>query len=172
MTEQPVGFFGKDAVRYAMMGTLVLVVLLAAGYAWMARTSPEPPAGLPEPMTIAANTHYAGTGSIFVAQVKGYFANEGLSVTLQPYTTGKAALDAALEGRADLGTAADLPIMFAVTKGRPVSVVATIPTVEKDHGIIGRKDKGVSTVASLNGKRIGVTLGTSAHFVLDALLIR
>jgi NitT/TauT family transport system substrate-binding protein len=172
MTERPASFFGKDAVRYAMMGTLVLVALLAAGYTWMARTSPEQPAGLPEPMTLAANTHYAGTGLIFVAQVKGYFATEGLSVTLQPYTTGKAALDAALEGRADLGTVADLPIMFAVTKGRLVSIVATIPTVEKDHSIIGRKNKGVLTVASLNGKRIGVTLGTSAHFVLDALLIR
>src|SRR2546430_2258468 len=138
----------------------------------MAGASGERPAGLPDPMTIAANPHYAGTGWIFVAQVKGYFANEGLSVTLQPYTTGKAALDAALEGRADLGTAADLPITFAVTNGQPVSVVATVLTVEKDHGLIGRKDQGVSTVASLNGKRIGVTLGTSAHFVLDALLIR
>jgi NitT/TauT family transport system substrate-binding protein len=62
--------------------------------------------------------------------------------------------------------------MFAVMQGHPVSIVATIFTVEKDPGIIGRKDKGVLTLASLNGKRIGVTLGTSGHFVLDAFLIR
>jgi NitT/TauT family transport system substrate-binding protein len=67
---------------------------------------------------------------------------------------------------------ADIPIMFAVTKGQPVSIVATIATVERDPGIIGRKDKGVLTLANLNGKRIGVTLGTSGHFVLDAFLIR
>ena len=62
--------------------------------------------------------------------------------------------------------------MFAVTKGQPVSIVATILIVEKDPGIIGRKDKGILTLAHLNGKRIGVTMGTSGHFVLDAFLIR
>jgi NitT/TauT family transport system substrate-binding protein len=168
MTAKPARFSVKDV----MIGALILVALLAASYAWRAQTPPEQPAGLPEPMTLAANTHYAGTGLVFVAHAKGYFANEGLNVTLQPYTTGKSALDAALEGRADLATAADIPIMFAVTKGQPVSVVATIFTVEKDPGIIGRKDKGVSTLASLNGKRIGVTLGTSGHFVLDTFLLR
>jgi NitT/TauT family transport system substrate-binding protein len=168
MTEKPAQFSVKDA----MIGALILAALLAASYAWIARTPPEQPARSLEPMTIAANTHYAGTGLVFVAQVKGYFANEGLNVTLQPYTTGKSALDAALEGRADLATVADIPIMFAVTKGQPVSIVATIFTVQKDPGIIGRKDKGVSTLASLNGKRIGVTLGTSGHFVLDTFLIR
>ncbi len=171
MTEKPPKFFVKAAARYAMIGALILAAL-AGGYAWRGRTPPAQPAGPPEPMTIAANIHYAGTGLVFVAQVKGYFANEGLNVTLQPYTTGKAALDAALEGRAELATVADIPIMFAVTKGQPVSIVATIFTVERDPGIIGRKDKGVLTLASLNGKRIGVTLGTSGHFVLDAFLIR
>ena len=172
MTEKPPKFFVKAAAPYAMIGAFTLAALLAASYAWIARTPPEQPAGPLEPMIIAANTSYAGTGLVFVAQVKGYFANEGLNVTLQPYTTGKSALDAALAGRAALATVADIPIMFAVTKGQPVSIVATISTVERDPGIIGRKDKGVLTLASLNGKRIGVTLGTSGHFVLDAFLIR
>jgi len=172
MTEKSAKFFAKATTHYALIGVLILAALLAASYAWIARTPPEQPAGPPEPMIIAANTSYAGTGLVFVAQVKGYFANEGLNVTLQPYTTGKSALDAALAGRAALATVADIPIMFAVTKGQPVSIVATISTVERDPGIIGRKDKGVLTLASLNGKRIGVTLGTSGHFVLDAFLIR
>jgi NitT/TauT family transport system substrate-binding protein len=109
---------------------------------------------------------------VFIAQVKGYFANAGLHVTLQSYTTGKEALDAALERRAELATVADIPIMFAIMKGHPVSIVATIFTEEKDPGVIGRKDKGILTPADLNGKRIGVTLGTSGHFMLDALLLR
>jgi NitT/TauT family transport system substrate-binding protein len=168
MTEKPERF----PVKGAVIGTLILAAVLAASYAWIARTPPEQPSGPLEPMTIAINAHYTGTGLVFVAHVKGYFANEGLNVTLQPHTTGKTALDMALEGRADLATVADIPIMFAVTKGQPVSIVATISTVEKDPGIIGRKDKGILTLASLNGKRIGVTLGTSGHFVLDAFLIR
>src|SRR2546430_12278788 len=46
--------------------------------------------------------------------------------------------------------------LFRSMQGHPVSIVATIFTVEKDPGIIGRKDKGILTLASLNGKRIGV----------------
>ena len=171
MTEEPATFSIKDAARYAMIGAFILAVLLG-GYVWKGQTLPAQPAGPPAPMTIAVNSRYAGTGLVFIAHVKGYFANAGLHVTLQPYTTGKDALDAALEGRAELATVADIPIMFAVMKGRPVSIVATISTVEKDPGVIGRKDKGILTPANLDGKRIGVTLGTSGHFMLDALLLR
>lgn len=171
MIEQPATPF-KAATRHAMIGVVILAALLAAGYAWMARTPTRQAAGPLEPMTIAANTQYVGTGLVFVTQAKGYFAEEGLNVTLQPYATGKAALDAALEGRANLATVADIPIMFEVTKGQPVSIVATIFTGEKDVGIIGRIDQDVSTLASLNGKRMGVTVGTSAHFMLDSFLIR
>ena len=171
MAERPAKLLIKGAMRHVIVGALVLAALLG-GYAWRGRTPPAQPAGPPEPMTIAANTRYVGTGLVFIAHVKGYFAKEGLNVTVQPYTTGKFALDATLEGRADFATVADIPIMFAVTKGQPVSIVATIAMVERDPGIIGRKDKGVLTLAHLNGKRIGVTLGTSGHFVLDAFLIR
>jgi ABC-type nitrate/sulfonate/bicarbonate transport system substrate-binding protein len=170
MADKPTKFLVKGAMRHVILGALVLAALLG-GYAWRGRTPPAQPADPPEPMTIAANTRYVGTSLVFVAHVKGYFANEGLNVTVQPYTTGKSALDATLERRADLATVADIPIMFAVTKGQPVSIVATIAMVERDPGIIGRKDKGVLTLANLNGKRIGVTLGTSGHFVLDAFLI-
>jgi NitT/TauT family transport system substrate-binding protein len=146
--------------------------LLAGGYAWFARTSPSHPTGPLEQLTIAATTEYPGSCPIFVAQEKGYFAAERLLVTIHPHSSGKAALDSALEGRADLGTVADVPVMFAVMNGQPVSIVATIFSAEKDHGIIGRRDRGITTPASLKGKRIGVTVGTSGHFVLDAFLNR
>ena len=168
MTAKPAQF----PVTYAVTGALVLAAVLAASYTWLAWTPAGQPTGPAEPMIIAVNSHYTGTGLVFIAHAKGYFAKEGLNVTLQPYTTGKVALDATLEGRANLATVADIPIMFAVAKEQPVFIVATISTVERDPGIIGRKDKGVSTLASLHGKRIAVTLGTSGHFVLDAFLIR
>lgn len=164
----------QRTATYVIAGLIMLAAagLLAAGYAWLARPSPSRPASPLERVTIAANTEYAGTCPVFIAQEKGYFASEGLVVTVQPHTSGKAALSAALSGQADLGTAADVPIMFAALNGQPVSVVATIFSVEKDHGIAGRTDRGIVTPASLKGKRIGVTQGSSAHFFLDAFLNR
>ena len=172
MTQKtPKGYMGKTSI-YTIAGLLVTAALLAGAYAWFARTSPSQTAGPLEQVTIAINTEYAGSCPIFVAQEKGYFPNEGILAVIQPHTTGKAALEAVLQGQAHLGTSADLPIMFAALNGRPVSVVATIFSTEKDHGIVARRDRGIVAPASLKGKRIGVTLGTSGHFLLDAFLNR
>jgi NitT/TauT family transport system substrate-binding protein len=157
---------------YAVAGLLVAAAFGAAGYAWIARTSPSQSAVPLEQVTIAINTEYAGSCPIFVAQDRGYFTSEGIRALIQPHNSGKAALEAALQGQANLGASADLPIMFAAINGRPVSVVATIFSTEKDHGIVGKRDRGIVLPASLKGKRIGVTLGTSGHFMLDAFLNR
>ena len=167
----PKGTMGKTSI-YTIAGLLVTAALLAGGYAWFARTFPSQPAGPLEQLTIATYTEYAGSCPILVAQEKGYFPSEGILAEIQPHTSGKAALEAVLQGKADLGTSADLPIMFAALYGRPVSVVATIFSTETDHGIVGRRDRGIVVPASLKGKRIGVTLGTSGQFLLDAFLNR
>lgn len=164
---------GKTSI-YAIAGLAILgvVAALAGSYVWMSRTSPSKAAGPLENVTIATNTEYAGSCPILVAQKQGYFENEGINLAIQPYTTGKRALDAALQGQANLATVADVPIMFAVMNGQPLSIIATIFTAERDHGIVARKDKGIDTPASLKGKRIGVTPGSSGHFLLDAFLNR
>jgi len=164
---------GKASVA-ALAGLLILIVatLLAAGYAWMTGTQPAARTGPLEQVTIAANTAYAGSCPIIVAREQGYFSSEGIQAVVQPHSSGKAALEAVLQGQANLGTVADIPVMFAAMNDMPVSVIATIFKAEKDHGIVGRRDRGISAPEKLKGKRIGVTLGTSGHFTLDAFLNR
>lgn len=123
-------------------------------------------------LTIASNSAYVGTCPVTVAFGKGYFQQEGVTARIQTHLTGKAALAAALSGKADLATTADIPIMFAAMQKVPVSVLATFFRNEHDHGIVTRRDRGIATLADLKGKRVGVTLGTSAHFVLDGFLSR
>lgn len=156
---------------YAIACALVLMGAVAlAGYAWHARTlSSEEPL---EQVTIATNSEYVGTCPIVVARANGYFENEGIVAVIQPHTSGKAALEAVLQGRANLGTVADIPIVFAAMNRVPILIIATFFRTEKDHGIVGRRDSGVVSPASLRGKRVGVTMGTSGHFVLDAFLNR
>lgn len=149
----------------------IVVALLAGAYAWSSRT----PALITERLdqvTIATNTEYVGTCPVVIARDKGYFASEGILAIVQPYSSGKASMEAVLQGQADLGTVADIPIMFAGMNDQHVSVIATIFKAEKDHGIVGRRDLGIDSPTSLKGKRIGVTLSTSGHFLLDAFLNR
>lgn len=171
MTKNPGTFFSKKPLLYAMASVLVLAALLAAGYGWMDRT-PAGQAGAPLEQVTIANLTYPGTCPVLVAQAKGYFTSEGLLVTIAPHTTGKDVFGAVFRGQANLGTSGDLPVMFAAMNRQPIYVAATIATAQNDFGIVGRKDKGIVTPASLKGKRIGVTLVSGAHFVLDAFLTR
>lgn len=167
------GGYKRTAYIAALAGLAILVAAtLSINYAGGLLTNVTSPAGPLEQITIATNTSYAGTCPIIVAQEKGYFVKEGINAVVQAHFSGKASMEAVFQGQANLGTVADIPIMFAGMNSRPVAVIATIFKTEKDHGIVGRRDRGVSTPASLKGKRIGVALSTSAHFTLEAFLNR
>jgi len=124
----------------------------------------------PERLVLAV-VPYTGAAPAFVAIAQGLFELEGLQVTVQRYPTGKAALDAVMNGEAEVATVAELPITLAVLKGSPVTIFATLST-QTDYAVLGRIDKGISTPASLEGKRIAVPVGTSGDFFLDSLLVR
>lgn len=164
-----------DRSRRVHWGVIVIPLCLIAMALTMAygRTvhGPSGTAGPVERLTVAA-TPYVGNCSIAVADANGYFASENLEVTVRAAPTGRDALTSVVEHRADVATVADVPVMFAALTGRPVAIIATISTGTKDHGIVARRDRGVASPADLRGLRIGVPLGTSAHFFLDAFLNR
>jgi NitT/TauT family transport system substrate-binding protein len=105
-----------------------------------------------------------------VASVRGFFSTEGLEVIPQPHPFGKVALNALLEGKADMATSADTPVMFAVTGGQKIYAVAEISTSTKAEAIIARKDRGIAAPMDIRGKNIGVTLGTAGDFFMDSFL--
>jgi NitT/TauT family transport system substrate-binding protein len=114
----------------------------------------------------------AGRRQSRTAEAQGDFEAQGLDVTLLPHSSGKTALQAVLNGRADLATTADLPVVMAALEGQPVTVIVTLFRSENDLGIVARQDRGISRVADLRGKRVGVTTGSTAHFFLDNVLSR
>lgn len=147
---------------------LALSAIALASYFWSSRQHQEP-AGPPEKLVIAGTTS-PDKGAIFIALAKAYFAREGLDVAFQPYPSGKDALNAVLQGKADLGIAAEIPIMFAGLRGEKVSVIATIAASDKNTMIIARKDRGISSPDDLKGKKIGIPLGTASQFFVDIFL--
>jgi ABC-type nitrate/sulfonate/bicarbonate transport system substrate-binding protein len=107
-----------------------------------------------------------------IAVAKGFFAEEGLAVTVQPHEFGRLALASMLAGKADLATVAETPVVFSTLRGNRSVLVATIATSSKGTAVVARRSAGITTPADLMGKRIGVPSGTSAAFFLDTLLVR
>jgi NitT/TauT family transport system substrate-binding protein len=120
-------------------------------------------------LALASTPHAA---LLHLAAAKGYFEDEGLDVALVPVSHGKAALDLLSEGKVDLGAAAEVPFVISVLHGEPVSIVASMLGVSTEMAVVARRDRGIVAPADLLGRRIGVTMGTSAEYFLWAFLIR
>ena len=105
-----------------------------------------------------------------IAMEKGYFLEEGLAVTPQSFAGGKLALQAVLDGKADLAISADTPVMVAISGGQPISIVAQVATAGNNWTIMARRDRGITEPADLAGKTIGTPFGTAGDFFLDSFL--
>ena len=160
------------ARRAVWLAAALPLVALAAVALWRLNARPAPPPGPVEVLRLAVNAEYVGSCPVLAARGQGYFGREGIDALLQPYSSGKASMEAVLQGKADLGTVSDIPVVLASLQNQSVVIIASIFEAERDHGIVGRLDRGVSSPASLKGKRIGVTLGTSGQFTLEAFLNR
>lgn len=174
----PLQFVSKDMLessamkisRSHILATIALTGLtLIAGYFIMRHYVEHEPAGPPEKVTIA---YSATTDSVLaqVAQMQGYYLQEGLEAIPHRYSYGKPALREVVEGKADFATVAETPFMFAVMAGEKVSIIATIQTASRNHAIVARKDRGILNPGDLKGRKIAVTLGTTAEFFMDTFL--
>ncbi len=105
-----------------------------------------------------------------IAFAKNYFAEEGLDAIAQPHAFGKLALDASIEGKADLATVGDTPFVFAVMNGKKITTLAAIEISNRNEAIVARQDRGIAKPSDLLGKKIGVTLGTTSDFFAYSFL--
>ena len=109
---------------------------------------------------------------IFIAEEKGYFAEQGLKINYHNFPTGKLALDALIGGGADIATTADVPIALAGLAEQDISVLATIEYSNNNIQVVARKDSGIITPADLKGKKIATTNGGGPLFFTYKFLER
>jgi NitT/TauT family transport system substrate-binding protein len=129
----------------------------------------QPAVLTPKKLTVAV-TRAPDSTLVYIANNLGYFRDEGLDVTLQLHEFGKVALDSMLDGKADLATVAETPIMLAVMRGKPLAVVAGIFNSDQSMGIVARRDSGIASPRDLAGKQIGAAPGTNGDYFRYAFL--
>jgi sulfonate transport system substrate-binding protein len=146
--------------------SLAVTALVISAFLFACSQSDHKSAGPTEKIIIA----YAALPEAALAQIaqsRGFYREVGLETTAHVRTYGKLALKEVLEGKADIATVAETPVMFAIMNGEKISVIATIQSSKKNHAIIARKDKGILKPQDLKGKKIATTFGITADFYLD-----
>jgi NitT/TauT family transport system substrate-binding protein len=150
------------------------ILLLVIGLAYLGTrylSQNHAPVAALEKLSIAAPT-VPHAALLYVAAAKGYFTEEGLEVTMIPTIHGKAAIGLVEEGKADLGTAAEVVFVLASTEGGGLAIAANMFNAGNDLAVVARRDSGIAKAKDLGGKRVGVTFGTAGEYFLWAFLIR
>ncbi|MDR7272598.1 NitT/TauT family transport system substrate-binding protein [Pelomonas saccharophila] len=159
---------GRSLNRRHLMGLAALAVL-AASWGIGRRRSAAP--AVTEKLSIAL-PQAPHAGLIHIAAARGFFEERGLAVTVLAQTHGKAALAELLRGGADLAAAADVPIVIEVLKGAPLSIAAAVASASNELAVLARRDREIASPGELQGRRVGVTLGTSGEYFLWAFMVR
>ena len=107
---------------------------------------------------------------VLIAQEKGFFATRNIEIVELKQSSGKASLDALLNDEAVMATVADAPIMSASLDRSGYAIVASFIASYANGRLIARRDAGVDTLQDLEGKAVGLTMGTTAEYYLQAQL--
>lgn len=112
----------------------------------------------------------ASSALLPIALEQGFFKTEGLEVDLRPYTSGKNAMQAMLEGKCDLATTAQTPVVHHSFTRRDFLILANLAISDDFEKIVIRADRGISGPADLKGRRFALPEFATQHYLLDTYL--
>ncbi|MCH8282703.1 MAG: ABC transporter substrate-binding protein [Chloroflexi bacterium] len=121
-------------------------------------TTAVPETSTPVPLTKVSVTldwfPWSNHSGLFIAQDKGYYAAEGLDVTIHPPADPASILQTVAAGRDDFGINYQTGVMIARAKGVPVVSIAAI-VQHPLNSVMTLKGSGITEPKDLVGKKIG-----------------
>jgi ABC-type nitrate/sulfonate/bicarbonate transport system substrate-binding protein len=136
-----------------------------AALAWLA-----PAVAAAEPLRIAASRAPVSL-PLYVAQQRGFFADEHLEVAITDCIGGTRCLRQVFDGKADLATTSEMPVVLQAFAHADVAILATLAHANDNLKLIARKASGITRSEQLAGRKVGVIAGTAAQYLLETHLL-
>ena len=157
--------FGRLSGRVALSATAVCALVLAASCSALSGNSSDSsssggsnPQSLEKPTIKVGAIAGASSSALYIAEDKGYFKQQGLNVQIVTTTNGGQALQQLQGGALDVALANDVSGIKAKIKGAPLKLVFDGPsTAPRTFVISALPDSGITKLADLKGKKIGVS---------------
>lgn len=106
---------------------------------------------------------------VWLAEERGLFEKNGVDVKVELVTSGVAAAKGLISGDYDLATMSEYAFVAKNFLEDDLRLIGTVGAISNLR-LIGRRDHGVTDVASLSGKRVGLLEGAISQFFLGKLL--
>ncbi len=147
----------------------VLAVITFVGFGtWSLHNSQKNYVGRVESITIGIPP-LESSALIYIADDQGYFARNGLDITVKDYEPAIAGVDGMLNGSVDLAGASEYAVVLKAFKGENISIIVSGDEVQSNY-FVCRKDRGIENISDLKGKTIGLPRGTICEFFLGRFL--
>ena len=157
-------------MKKAAAAIAVIAAIVIAGFGnWSLQNAQKNYAGQTESISIGIPP-LESSALIYIAEDQHFFADNGLNVTVRVYEPAIAGVDGMLNGAVDLAGASEYAVVMKAFKRENISIIVSADEVQTNY-LIGRKDRGIETVSDLQGKKIGIPLGTSVEFYLGRFLV-
>jgi sulfonate transport system substrate-binding protein len=129
-------------------------------------------------VTVAVSNAAIEHTPIYAALERQLFTKNGLEVKIEPLATGVEIANSVSSGDADFGVIGGVPTMTTAASGVPLKVIAidhgdaTATKYSPFQGIVSGPDSGIGEgeLAKLEGKKVGVPLGTGGVPYLQSVL--
>ena len=148
-----------------IIGLIIISCLLVSGGAWYLQSVQKP-----APIAVTDIRIDPGKGVtptlLFVARDQGYFAQHGLNVTFVESPSATVALQNLLDRKNDFGFVNDYSLSEPHLYNKNLVVIGTLSQSDTSS-VVGRRDRGISQVSDLEGKKIGVTNGSIVEYLMD-----
>ncbi len=151
------------------LGAPILVIGILTMAAILSACSPKGYSGPVESVNIGTTASEVNS-LILIAHEQGYFINNGLNVTRKIYPSGVAALEGMSNHEIDMVTGSEFAFVGDVLSGKDIHTIGAISRSLGEY-LVGRVDRGISSVTDLKGKIIGVPIGSRPEFALDRFLL-
>jgi ABC-type nitrate/sulfonate/bicarbonate transport system substrate-binding protein len=107
---------------------------------------------------------------LYITQEQGFFKEVGLDVKLESFASGKAAGKALLDDQVQFSTTADAGFVSYSFIHKDLRILGTVASANLSE-LVARKDRNITTVSHLKGKKIGVSKDTTSEYFLKTFLI-
>ncbi len=108
---------------------------------------------------------------LYVAQQRGFFADEHVEVIITDCVGGARCMRQLLDDKADLATTSEMPVVLQAFAHGDVAVVATLAHATDNLKLIASKASGVTRSEQLGGRKVGVIAGTASQYLLETHLL-
>lgn len=100
----------------------------------------------------------------------GLWKDIDLDVKLVAFPTGREAFEALLGGQVDFAAMAEFPAVTGALRGQRFRVIADVSRYKRNRVVATAKQVDLKSLADLEGRKIGTTLGTNVDFLTNLML--